>query len=482
MDTQHLIAIELLAVAVLVCAVATSISTRARDLAFFFLVTGAVLAERMDVNFFTRYWYRGTTRGIEISLIDAIALGLLVGMVFTTRTQRRWFFPAGIGFLLLYFGYAAFSVTISEPRLFGLFELSKIARGIVIFLVAAFYVRGTRELGIFVTALGCAVGFESAMALKQRLFNGEFRPGGTLDHANSLSMFLCLTGPVFVAAVASSLPRWLRIFSWACLGFATIGILLTVSRAGVPIFALIILGATVFCMSRKVTWGKAGAAAALLAVIFVLVALSWNQLMSRYASASLEEEYLDTRSEGRGYYLRLAGAILDDHHFGVGLNNWSYAVSKTYGNRFGAPYEDYDSLYFEPDAQTVRSFRFAAPAHSLAALTAGELGWPGLAIFMLLWMRWLQLGVVFLWRYSADPMRQLAVGCFFGICGLMLQSITEWTYRQTPILFTAHILLGVLASLYYERRRRRNAPPENSLELEVEEQELADFAVPARGL
>ena len=45
------------------------------------------------------------------------------------------------------------------------------------------------------------------------------------------------------------------------------------------------------------------------------------------------------------------------------------------------------------------------------------------------------------------PMRTMGVGIFFGICGIFGQSLTEWVYRQTPILFTFYILLGALASL-----------------------------------
>ena len=38
----------------------------------------------------------------------------------------------------------------------------------------------------------------------------------------------------------------------------------------------------------------------------------------------------------------------------------------------------------------------AAPAHCLGALTAGELGFPGLFLFTLLWLRWFQMGASFL--------------------------------------------------------------------------------------
>jgi hypothetical protein len=91
-------------------------------------------------------------------------------------------------------------------------------------------------------------------------------------------------------------------------------------------------------------------------------------------------------------------------------------------------------------------------------LTAGELGLPGLVIFTLVWLRWFQMGASFLWKRSPVATHQIGIGIFFATCGIFLQSLTEWTFRQTPIFFTFHILLGVLASLYYQKRKRQAQP------------------------
>lgn len=178
--------------------------------------------------------------------------------------------------------------------------------------------------------------------------------------------------------------------------------------------------------------------------------------MQRYSEATLQEEYLDTSVDGRGVYLRLSWDIVKEHFFGVGLNNWSYQVSRTYGPRLGYQFVDYDylnSVYGTKDETLYADSNLAAPAHNLAALTLGELGVPGLVIFALLWIRWFSMGVPFLFLPRGEPMRALGVGILFGICGIFGQSLTEWVYRQTPILFTFYILLGALASLAFSRRQ-----------------------------
>src|SRR6185295_12594351 len=150
---------------------------------------------------------------------------------------------------------------------------------------------------------------------------------------------------------------------------------------------------------------------------------------------------------------RLAKVIVEDRFFGVGLNNWSYWVSKKYGAMVDRPYDDYDDLQeAEPDDDAVAGYIWAAPSHNLAALTVGELGVPGLALMALLWMRWFQMGVRFLFKRNPEAMHRLGVGIFFGLCGIFLHSLTEWTFRQTHIFLTFNILIGTLASLCYAKR------------------------------
>lgn len=313
-----------------------------------------------------------------------------------------------------------------------------------------------------VLALGCAVALESVLAVKHKMILHVDRATGTFDHANSLSMYFCMVTPVLVAAVNSSFPRWLRIFATACIGLAAIGIVMTLSRAGIPIFAVVTLGATLLCMTWTMSFKKVIGALVITVGLAVLLALSWESIKDRWVDSSLSEEMDETQFENRGQYIGLAKVILQDHFFGLGLNNWSYHVSKTYGERVGSPYEDYDDippsvLYSEEIYDWAA--KYAPPAHNLALITIGEMGIPGLIIFGLLWVRWFLMAVQFLWRRTTDPLYRIGTGILFGTCGIFLQSLTEWVYRQTQILLTFHVLLGALASLYYIKKHARAAEP-----------------------
>lgn len=362
----------------------------------------------------------------------------------------------------------------------GVFELSKMARGLVFFLAAALFVRSERELSIVVLALGCAMCFEGALAMKQRALDGVYRVTGSLEHPNSFSMYLCMVGPIFIAAATSTLPKSLRYLSVIAIGLAAISMLLTISRAGIPIFALIMLGATALCVSWRITVKKVAMACLIALGLAGMLARSWDTLKDRFLEATFEQEYLDENLEGRGFYLRLAKGIMADRPLGVGLNNWSHWVSKTYGPRLGTPYEDYDSLTSIPDRDEVENFHHAAPAHNLGALVIGELGVPGLLLFALLWMRWFQMGVCFVWRRIPMAMHRLGVGILFGMGGVFLQSVTEWTFRQTHIFLTFHVLLGVLASLYHFHRQAKRKEIETRALYQEQGMQLEAELQPAR--
>lgn len=454
MDTQHLIALLLIVAATGVAMVVATLFRWARDAGFFILVAGAAFTTRMDVNFLSLEWYRGTTRGIEMTGLDIVAIGLFVGCLLTPRYKDlpRWYWPTGLGLLMLYATYCLVSVLVSKPQMFGLFELSKILRGVLFFMTAAIYLRTRRELVVLVTALALVVGYQGFLGLEQRYLYGIHRVTGSIEDPNSLSMYLCMCSPLLLAAALSNFPLWLRGLCALACASAAVGVLLTISRAGIPIFGTVMIGAGVFCVSWKPSLKKAVAVGVIALMGAAALGHAWDMLKTRYGQATLKEEYLED-NEGRGVYLRWASAIIDDHFMGVGLGNWSYWVSKVYGPEAGFKYRDYDDRMTAAEKEGPASALYAAPAHNLAALTAGELGVPGLVIFALVWARWFFMGLGFLWRKTPDPMRRLGVGLFFSTCGIFLQSVTEWTFRQTQIFITFHLLVGALAALRHAKRR-----------------------------
>ncbi len=461
MQQKDLFGLVLFAVGIFGGVVVACASKRARDLFFVLMVWLSPITERFDINFVSRDWYRGTTRGFEFSLVDILAISVLISAVLVPRRgQSRGYWPASFGLMLLFFLFACFNVAISDPRLFGLFELSKLVRGITIFLAAAFYLRTERELRLLLFALALAMCHQGLLGIKQRYLNGQHRVLGTVDDSNSLSFLFCIVAPVLAASITARLPRLLKTFMVVAVALACVGVILTITRMGVITMGIVLLGTALATVSWRVTPRKLIVGIVILLGVTGVLAKSWKTLAGRFSGTDFQAEYGNKKLLGRGYYIRIAREIGQDRWLGVGLNNWSYWVSSQYGPRLGYKFVPYKGTDQEPSARIPEGSNVdiaqAAPAHSLAALTLGEMGYPGLLLLAMLWLRWFQMGAVFLRKRSPESMRRVGIGLFFALVAMFIHSQTEWAFRHSPVYYVVHILLGALASLYYLRRQEQS--------------------------
>jgi len=458
MDTKTLFGLTVIPAAFLGGIVAACLSSRIRDLFFLLLVFLSPLIERLDINYVSREWYRGTSRGFEISVLDILALSLLVSSVLMPRRgESRGYWPASLGLMFLFFIYACFNVAISDPKLFGMFELFRMFRGLVLVLAVALFVRSERELRLFILGLAVMVCYEGLLAVKQRYLGGLHRVPGTVDESNSLSVLLCATTPLMVTALTSRLPKPLKFICACAIPLAMVAEIMTISRAGVIIMSIVLFGAAVSTIQFRINPRTVAMTAVVILGVTGLAIKSWKTLSERFGESTMEQEYGNKKNMGRGYYIRMAKAIAKEDFFGVGLNNWSYWVSNKIGPQHGYKFVPYKGTDREPSDVVPSDSNVdeaqAAPAHNLGALTIGELGTPGLVLFALLWLRWFQMGGSFLWRRDPDPMRRIPIGIFFGFCGMFLQCLTEWVFRHLPLYYTFHVMLGVLMSLYFLKRK-----------------------------
>lgn len=454
-ETKDLIGFAVLIPAFLAASAALYFSGKLREIALFLIVLGPILPLGFDIHFFGAEWYRGTTRGFEISFVDILAGALLLCVLLDPR-ERNIYWPAGLAPLLLFILWTAVTVVIMQPRIFGSYELLKMFRGLIVLLVAAYYIRNDRRILIAIAGLAAAVFVQFFWSVHQWQAD-IYRVTGTLGHPNSLSMYLCLVTPVLAAAAVSKRPPLLmRLFFWMAVAASAPVILLTISRAGIPVYALVVGSAIVACVSWRPTPAKIGFAALGLVVMSGLIASSWDKITTRYEQTSLTEEYLDDSTEGRGYYFRQAETIMEDRPFGVGLNNWSYIVSKEFSTERGLRYDDYDSLSSISDKEIeLDPGAYSPPAHNLGLLTLGETGWVGLFLLSVLWLRWFQIALFNQFGARQKEIRFVSMGILLGFFGLFLQSMTEWTFRQSDIFMTFHVLLGILCALHM---RRKNPP------------------------
>ena len=189
----------------------------------------------------------------------------------------------------------------------------------------------------------------------------------------------------------------------------------------------------------------------------VALAMAMDTIMSRMDETDLEAEYAGAENEGRGVYIRLCQLAVKDYPLGVGLNNWSYRMTNNYAHRIGLNYHRYRGTDIIPPQYTLPNMDApqAAPAHNLFVLVLGELGWPGLVLFVLIWFRFMFMSLGFAFSGRGDLATRFATGVFGALMALTIQGITEWEYRQTPIFLLYHALMGMLVAVAHMRKQER---------------------------
>jgi len=430
-------------------------STRILNIVFIALVFSTTQPDALfglptDINFMSREWYRGSTRGFEVSLLDLLALILLVGSLSErARNGNKFVKPPSYGLMKTYFVWALFTVLfISEPKIFGAFELSKMFRAMLVFLAVWAFMRSPAQVRLFVYAIIGVVLYETAVALYDRYVVGVHRVQGTLGHPNSLSMYCLQIFPIMISVwfAQDATPKLRMLCLLASIAIAGV-VILTISRTGFASLAVLLFLSLVFNIRSQWTPRNIGIMLIVLVIGSFMVIKSWDTLSSRFQGTSIEHEYL-TEGAGRGSYFQLGWpALADNPIFGVGLNNWSYWISNRYANEAGNDYDPYLSTEFAPPTS-----KQAAPAHNLYLLTAVELGWVGLFLLLALFGRWLYISGAGLTRGDGDLLDRVRVGALLSLCGVLMQSVTEWEFRQTSLFFLGHITMSVAAYLYYSRR------------------------------
>jgi len=100
--------------------------------------------------------------------------------------------------LSIFFLYCGLNVVACHPRLYGLFELTKVFRGLIVFATAAFYVRSEREMHLFFHALLTAAFAVAIYSSFERYGLHLHRVSGTFIHPNILSQYGCMLAPALL--------------------------------------------------------------------------------------------------------------------------------------------------------------------------------------------------------------------------------------------------------------------------------------------
>jgi hypothetical protein len=388
----------------------------------------ALLVKQGKINFMSMETYRGPDRGFEICTADLIAIALFI--VLTKKYPKKivWF-PPGSWLLAALYAVALVSAVGAENKLVACFSLFKWARAYGIYWITYNALQMPWPRRSIWSGMVIAAWTLFLWALKDKYIGHVYRVAACFDHSNTVPLFINQFLPVLAmwGLTDKKLTNTQSFLTTVgCLGlcvtsqssFSRLGMLLSVGG----FFASLII-ANIFCRTKRVR------GVTVFAVIGVMVGgmLALPSIMERIRTAPEESEL------ARQEFNTAAKKMAADHPFGVGVNNFSHALTKQ------ARYSQFITVMEDEDE--------AGVCHHIYNLTAAELGKPGLYIFVTILVYFASNALIGFWKNRRNMVGWLCMGVLIGQCALHVSGFAEWVFRITPVTYMYALMAGLAMGL-----------------------------------
>lgn len=414
MELKYIIFFTILLIGVPAATILAYSSRKIEKMAWIIMISFGFLGDHASINFFSYEWYRGTSRGMEVTLVDLFTLVIFFLMLLKRGFKIKLIIP-GIFFYLLYFLLSILSVMNAENAFYSFTELWKMGRVFFFFIVAYNYIDWRRDFSTIFYSFAIVAYITLFQVLNQKYRQGVYQPRGFFPHQNSMALYMELLGPVFLALWMNvKLKTYQSV--WFITGFFCISAscILSFSRASFLFYP----AACFLCMFFTILLHYQFRQLKIIVLLGVIGILGVSAMLPGMLRRI---EHAPESSKISRINLAIAARnMANDKIFGVGINNWGIKINPPYTyseHRTGGRYtEDFKDGLVE----------------TIYMMVAAECGWIGLGSLILLFLYyWFSL-LRLIFSYAKAPLFFLPVGIFSGLTAIYIHSILEWVLKQSP--------------------------------------------------
>ena len=392
-----------------------------------------MMFNQVSINFFSHETYRGTSRGMEVSLVYLMAMAMLIGMVILYR--RKPLFPdKGSKFYLAYFLLCIPSFLNAENALYSWFEMWKMIMMYIVFLTFYYYLYFTRDFSTVFTAFGIVAGVTFCTVVFQHV-RGIHQANGLFPHQNSLGMYMNLIAPVFFAYYFNRNKGWKRFLFAGFFLMASAACMRTYSRGAMVCLPFGCAITTLLSLRYQFHMRKVQILLPVFLVCIFGAMLLLPNIIRRFEEAP--KESLMTRQ----YLADSAWNMMKDEPLlGVGLNNWGIKINPPY------PY----CKYRYDNKRIAKDFKEGIVETSYL-LVGAECGFLALGAF-LTWLGYYYIVACKLVKqFRRSNFFFIPAGLVGGLTAVYLQSTLEWVMKQQVNFIQMMVLFASLSLLYKYR-------------------------------
>ena len=398
--------------------------------AFFAVLLPVMMFNQVSINFFSHETYRGTSRGMEVSLVYLIAVAMLVGMCIL-HGKKSLFPDTGSKIYWIYFLLCIPSLMNADNMLYSWFELWKMIMMYIVFLCAYYYLYYTRDFNTVMTGFGIIATVTFLTVVFQHV-KGIHQANGLFPHQNSMGMFMNLIAPVFFAYYFNRNKGWKRFMFAFFFLVASAACMRTYSRGAMVCLPFGCAITTLLSLRYQFHMRKIQILLPIFLVCFFGALALLPNIIKRFENAP--KESLMTRQ----YLAASAWNMMKDKPFaGVGLNNWGIKINPPY------PYCEYRY----GNKRIAKDFKEGIVETSYL-LVGAECGFLALAAFL----AWLGYYYIAAWKLVKQLRRTnlfyIPVGIIGGLSSVYAQSTLEWVMKQQVNFIQMMVLFATLGILF----------------------------------
>ena len=409
-----------------------------------------------SIHFVSREFYRGTSRGFEIGLVDLVALVLfLVIIIRRGKDFKIRLIPPGSFIYFIYFVLSLASITNAYEPLYSYFEILKMIRMYFYFWVLYNYFNSYERIALAIHFIPAIIIYIFLVALNQKYRLGVYQISGPLPHQNSLCMYMTILSTIMFSQLMNEKKASIlkSAFIFMMFGMGSLLVFFTLSRAGMVCYiggclvVLLLSYASGFEMKKFIITGLIGFGA-IIAVVSMI-----NTVLQRFERAPVQSKI--TR-----YNLAISAVnMADDKFMGIGLNNFGVKVNKPW------PYSKHldksDKKFKEGLVETVY------------LMIAAETGWLNLGVFVVFLLYFYIMNFINIFRFVNTEYQYFAIGLAGGLGSIYLQSSLEWVLKQSPNFYQLMFCFAIIAAMMgiYKREfavQRRKEEKEHDLQAQLE--------------
>ena len=398
-------------------------------MAAFAVILPVMMFNQVSINFFSHETYRGTSRGMEVSLVYLLALAMLIGMAILHR--KKMLVPdTGSKIYLVYFLLTLPSLINADNTLYSWFELWKMLMMYIVFVTFFYYLYFYRDFNSIFIAFGIVVTVTFITVVFQHI-RGIHQANGLFPHQNSMGMFMNLVAPVFFAYYFNRNKGWKRFLFAGFFLLASAACLRTYSRGAMVCLPFGCAITVLLSLRYQFHMRKVQILLPIFLLCFFGALLLLPNIIKRFENAP--KESLMTRQ----YLAASAWNMMKDKPFaGVGLNNWGIKINPPY------PYCEYRYA----NKRIAKDFKEGIVETSYL-LVGAECGFLALAAF-LSWLGYYYFAACKLVKkLRRTNLFFIPAGIVGGLTAVYLQSTLEWVMKQQVNFIEMMILFAMLGIL-----------------------------------